>query len=95
MYYKKILDVRFIANSMTPFTMWRLEKFLENFKDVYEFVFETYFYGYKNRELVDRLIRQGKYRIKTVQDVIDYCELACDFWNYRSEILIKGKNNGQ
>ena len=60
-------------------------RFMESFKDVYEFCSMMF---KLDKDMVDRMIDSGSKPIKNKSDLLEYIELAEDYWKSR----IRGKN---
>lgn len=63
-----------------------LNDFLSEFKKNKEIKYHTIFYPEINEELYNRLLENGKKEtLKNTQDVIEYLELAIDFWTAKAD----------
>jgi len=60
---------------------------LEKYEDVHEYC--RNFYKIDNKEFVGKLIDNGKYQIKTAEDVEKYMNLAYEFWEIKKQSLIQ------
>lgn len=62
-----------------------LRKFLDDFIDVYDYCNNIYFI--KDKTFVDRLIEEGQKPMNSGERVVEYMELAFDFWEKKNEGL--------
>lgn len=70
-----------ILDSATEINIGILKKYLSRFDDVYDYMKRVYFID--NKELVNRIITQGREPIENKNDVERYMDLAKCYWEMR------------
>jgi len=81
----------YLQNSIFQFALQTdnfeaLYEFMSAFESVYEFC-DTFFL--MNKDLTDKMIKNGQCPIKNEKDLIKYMKLAKSYWNYRDKFMLK------
>ncbi len=75
-----------ILNCSTAVNKDCLKDFLNEYENVYEYC-ETFYC--LEKEFVDKLIRNGSKKIKTLKDILTYTNLAKEYWAIQEKVLEK------
>lgn len=88
--YFKGISINVLSKSSKE-NVFYLKKYLETFKDIYDYCQEIYFISDKN--FVDEIIRQGALPINTKEDVNRYMSLAQEFWTKKENYFLQKEFN--